>query len=314
MMRGRAVADFLYLKGLRLRNKFNPIKGEAMKKLIGFVLLVGFCGGLQAGCCSCSSGCCGSPKKTEEKVSRKEVIKQEYGKVAEGIGCGVVGGGCCGGGTDLSKYLGYSKEELDAVADANLGLGCGHPVSLGEINEGDTVLDLGSGAGIDCFLASRKVGETGHVIGVDMTESMIKKARENATSGSFDNVEFRLGDIENLPVENDSVDIIISNCVINLTDDKFKVFQEANRVLKPGGKMYVSDVVLLSELSEGQKNDTKLLCACVGGALLKSDYLKKLEDAGFAVEIVGEDREISRTWFGHDDLPIESLKFIASKK
>lgn len=261
-------------------------------------------------CCNSNSSCCSS---SEKKI--KESIKNAYGKVAqEGGSCSLFGGGCCGGGSDLSGEIGYSKEELDEMADANLGLGCGNPVSLGEFKEGYTVVDLGSGAGLDCFLASKKVGKTGLVIGVDMTPEMLKKARQNAEKYGIENVEFRKGDIENLPVATNTVDIIISNCVINLAPDKNKVFQEAYRVLKTGGKMYVSDVVLLNELSETQKTDVKLLCACVSGALLKNEYLAKLEYAGFTVEIVGEDTEINKKWFKNDELPISSLKYIAIKK
>ena len=250
-----------------------------MKKFSYIILPFICCGIIEAGscCCSCKSGCCPTPPKTkvEKKITQektrthKDIIQQEYTKVAEGssscipgAGCCDTVGGCCGGGSDLSKYLGYSKKELGELSDANLGLGCGHPVSLGEIKDGDTVLDLGSGAGIDCFIAAKKTGPSGKVIGVDMTEAMLKKARENAQKYGFENVEFRRGYIENLPVADNSVDIIISNCVINLSDDKQKVFQEAFRVLKPGGKMYVSDVVLLNDLSEDQKKDPKLICAC----------------------------------------------------
>jgi len=256
-------------------------------------------------------------KKEEKKLSNKEIIKKEYSKVAAG-GCSCCSESCCGTGcgdnADLSKHIGYSQEELKKIPEANLGLGCGHPVSLGEIKNGYTVLDLGSGAGIDCFLAAKKVGKTGKVIGVDMTEAMIKKARINAKKYGFKNVEFRLGDIESMPVSDASIDIIISNCVINLVDDKYKVFKEAYRVLKPGGKMYVSDVVLLGDLTDKQKKDTKLLCACVSGALLKSDYVDKLKKAGFTVKIMGEDTKISKKWFNRTDLPIESMKFIAFKK
>jgi len=223
-------------------------------------------------------------------------------------------GGCCGGGQDLSKYLGYTDEELKAVAGANLGLGCGNPISLGEIKAGQTVVDLGSGAGIDCLLAARKVGSTGKVIGIDMTEAMIKKARENAAKYNAQNVEFRLGDIQQIPVESNSVDIVISNCVINLAPDKQKVLNEAHRILKAGGCMYVADVMLLAELSPEQRNNTQLLCTCIGGALLRSDYIKKLENAGFNVRIVEEDTNICQKWFGHNQLPIASIKFVATKK
>ena len=158
----------------------------------------------------------------------------------------------------ISKSIGYSDEEINTVPEANLGLGCGNPTALGEIKEGDTVLDLGSGAGFDCFLAAKKVGKSGKVIGVDMTEEMVDKAEVNCQRNTTNtNVEFRLGDIENLPVETGSVDVIISNCVINLAPNKSKVFNESYRVLKNGGKMYVSDIVLLKELNEKQRNDNE---------------------------------------------------------
>ena len=272
---------------------------------------------LGVGCCSQRKGCCG-PNSNSCKPSKnnvKDTVKQAYGKVAqEGGSCSLFGGGCCGGGADLSGEIGYSKEELGELADANLGLGCGNPVSLGEFKDGFTVLDLGSGAGLDCFLAAKKVGASGMVIGVDMTPEMIKKARANAQKYEIENVEFRLGDIENLPVASNSIDIIMSNCVINLAPDKDAVFKEAHRVLKAGGKMYVSDVVLLGELSEVQKKDTNLLCACVSGALLKDIYIAKLKQVGFDVEVVGEDKEIGKKWFKNEDLHISSLKFIAIKK
>jgi arsenite methyltransferase len=264
----------------------------------------------QNNCCCPSSNCCSSVKDDV-----KDTVKQAYAKVAQGgDSCSLFGGGCCGGGSNLSGDIGYSKEELEALSEANLGLGCGNPVSLGEFKEGFTVLDLGSGAGLDCFLAAKKVGASGMVIGVDMTPEMIKKARENAQKYAIENVEFRQGDIENLPIASNTIDIIMSNCVINLAPDKDKVFKEAYRVLKQGGKMYVSDVVLLGDLSQEQKKDTRLLCACVSGALLKDIYLAKLKQVGFDIEIVGEDKEINKKWFKSDELPISSLKFIAIKK
>lgn len=257
--------------------------------------------------------CCGGTCSCKTVDKNKQAIKQAYGKVAQTNGSCSCVGGCCGGGADLAKYIGYTDEELKAVPEANLGLGCGNPVRLGAINEGDTVLDLGSGAGIDCLLAAKKVGPTGHVIGVDMTPAMLKKARANAKKYGFTNVEFRQGDIEQLPVASSSVNIVISNCVINLATDKMQVFREAHRVLKPCGKMYVSDVVLLGKLTKQQQEDKKLLCACVSGALLKDDYLNKLRSVGFEVTVVGQDDQIGKKWFNNTSLPIASLKFIATK-
>lgn len=169
----------------------------------------------------------------------------------------------------------------NAPTGSNLGLGCGNPVAIASLKPGETVLDLGSGAGFDTFLASNKVGKTGKVIGVDMTDEMLEKARKNAKKGSYANVEFRKGDIENLPVDDNSVDAIISNCVINLAPDKEKVFKEAYRVLKPGGRLMVSDVVLTKPLQDELKNNEELLSGCVAGAILKEDYLNLLKKAGF---------------------------------
>lgn len=185
------------------------------------------------------------------------------------------------------------------------------PTTLGQIKKGDVVLDLGSGAGFDCFLSSRKVGKTGKVIGIDMTEEMVAKARILAKEYNYSNVEFRLGDIEKMPVENNSVDVIISNCVINLSPDKSKVFKEAYRVLKSGGRMYVSDIVLLEKLDEDQLNDEDLLTGCVAGALLKQDYIDKIEQAGFKVNVLSEDKEISKTQY--NGLALESIKIEATK-
>jgi SAM-dependent methyltransferase len=186
--------------------------------------------------------------------------------------------------------IGYSKEEMNQVPEgANLGLGCGNPVALASLREGQTVLDLGSGAGFDCFLAARAVGEKGRVIGVDMTPEMVKKAWENAKKGGYRNVEFRLGDIEYLPVIDNSVDVILSNCVVNLSPEKPKVFAEAFRVLKPGGTFTLSDVVLLRPLPPVLANSAAAYLGCVAGASLKSDYLEMLSAAGFKdVRVVGE--------------------------
>jgi SAM-dependent methyltransferase len=241
----------------------------------------------------------------------KKIVKESYAKVAES-GCGCSCNCRQASNEDLAKSIGYSNKEIISVPDANLGLGCGNPTALGDIREGMTVLDLGSGAGFDCFLAAKKVGKSGKVIGVDMTSQMIKKARENAQKYNYYNVEFKLGEIENLPIENCSVDIIISNCVINLSPDKQKVFEEAYRVLRTGGKMFVSDMVLLKKLSEKHKNDDDLIESCVGGAILKNEYLKLINKAGFEVKILSEDREISERQY--KKFPVESLKLVAHKK
>lgn len=242
----------------------------------------------------------------------KKTVKEAYSKIAKGGRC--CSCGCTGDSQTaekIAKNIGYSDKELKMVPEANLGLGCGNPTALGKIREGDVVLDLGSGAGIDCFITSKKVGKTGKVIGVDMTEEMVEKARSLAKKYGFTNAEFRLGDIEKLPVDSDSVDIIISNCVINLAPDKDKVFNEAHRVLRKGGRMYVSDIVLLKEISKKQKNDNDLLSGCVAGALLKEDYVSKIKKAGFKVKVLSEDKKISKTQYHGIDL--ESLKVEATK-
>ncbi|MCK5548080.1 MAG: arsenite methyltransferase, partial [Thermoplasmata archaeon] len=177
---------------------------------------------------------------------------------------------------------GYSEQELGSIPKgADLGLGCGNPTALASLKAGETVLDLGSGGGFDCFLAARQVGETGKVIGVDMTPEMLEKARLNAKKGGYDNVEFRLGEIENLPAADNSVDVVISNCVINLAPDKGKVFREAFRVLKPGGRLMVSDMVLLKELPDSIKNSIQAYIGCLSGAMMKDDYLEAIKAAGF---------------------------------
>jgi len=235
----------------------------------------------------------------------KKIVKESYSEIAKkSCSCS-----CNKNNQDsekLAKSIGYSDEEIQMASDANLGLGCGNPTALANIKEGDTVLDLGSGAGFDSFLAVRKVGKSGKVIGVDMTDEMLDKARNLADKYGFKNVEFRKGDIEKLPVEGESVDVIISNCVINLAPDKTKVFKEAYRVLKKTGNMYVSDIVLLEELSPEQRADEKLIAGCVGGALLKEDYLEIIKNAGFKYNILDEDKEISKTQY--QGIALESLK------
>lgn len=216
----------------------------------------------------------------------KNIIKESYAQIARtSSGCGCSSCGCDSGQTlqRQTKQLGYTQDEItQAPAGSNLGLGCGNPVAIASLNEGETVLDLGSGAGLDAFLASKKVGKTGKVIGVDITDEMLIKARENAEKGDISNVEFRKGDIEDLPVENNTIDVIISNCVINLAPNKEKVFKEAYRVLKQGGRIMVSDVVLVKPLPENMKNDKDLLVGCVSGSILKKDYLELLENTGFS--------------------------------
>jgi arsenite methyltransferase len=236
-----------------------------------------------------------------KKNEIKEIVKESYGKIAKNEGSCRTCSCKKNEQEKIAKMIGYSDEELKTPG--NLGLGCGNPTALANIKHTDIVLDLGSGAGFDCFLASRLAKK---VIGVDMTPEMIKKAGENAKKYNYDNVEFKLGEIENLPIEDDSIDVVISNCVINLSADKSAVFKEAFRVLKNGGKMYVSDIVLLGNLTNEQRNNPELLAGCVAGAIKKEDYIKTSEKAGFLVKILGEDREISKKQY--DGIALESLK------
>ena len=229
----------------------------------------------------------------EEEI--RKAVRESYGKIAvkEATGCGpATSCGCgCGSTQDIvSKAIGYSDEEIKAVPEgANLGLGCGNPTALASLKEGEVVLDLGSGAGFDCFLAADKVGEDGRAIGVDMTAEMIEKARENARKGDYRNVEFRLGEIENLPMADNSVDVVISNCVINLSPDKKRVYEEAFRILKPGGRVMVSDIALLKELPPALKGNIAAYVGCVAGATTREEYLATVAAVGFKdVEIVNE--------------------------
>jgi arsenite methyltransferase len=219
----------------------------------------------------------------EEKV--RKAVRKRYGKIAKTETCGC---GCsC---TSTSEQIGYSKGELASVPKgADLNLGCGNPVALASLKEGETVIDLGSGGGLDCFLAAKKVGGTGKVIGIDMTVEMLERARANCKKGGYRNVEFRLGEIENLPVADNTADVIISNCVINLSIDKQRVFQEAYRVLKPRGRIMISDMVLLKDISDKVKNNVLAYVGCVAGAEKKEDYINKIKRAGFQqIEVVSE--------------------------
>ena len=220
----------------------------------------------------------------------RTVVREKYGAIAEGKESGCCGSGCCGGETEVLDQIGYSTDQADAVPEgANLGLGCGNPLAFANAQAGETVLDLGSGAGIDCFLAAKDVGPTGHVIGVDMTPAMRERARANATKHAYTNVEFRLGEIEHLPVADGTVDLVISNCVVNLSPDKPQAFREAFRALKPGGRMLVSDLVLTRELGPELQKNVDLYVGCVAGASLKDEYLRHIREAGFSgVEIVNE--------------------------
>ncbi len=224
----------------------------------------------------------------------KKVVRAGYAKIAkQGGSCCAPVNSCCGS-TDLaqgiSKSVGYTEEELKAVPEgANLGLGCGNPVALASLREGEVVLDLGSGAGFDSFLAANRVGETGKVIGVDMTPEMLEKARENAEKGNYRNIEFRLGEVENLPVADNSVDVVISNCVINLAPDKRRVFTEAFRVLRPGGRLMISDMVLLQELPDFIKQSIEAYIGCLSGAIMRDEYIGAIKAAGFQeVSIIDE--------------------------
>jgi len=243
------------------------------------------------------------PKKKDQI---RQAVRINYGKVAKAGNSGCCStSSCCSPGSvssadAISAQLGYSNEEVSAVPEgANMGLGCGNPQAIASLKPGETVLDLGSGGGFDCYLAAQAVGDTGRVIGVDMTPEMLSRARENAAKAGFMNVEFRLGEIERLPVSDKSIDVIISNCVINLSPEKHKVFDDAFRVLKSGGRLAVSDVVATAELPEEVKNDLALHAACMAGASLISDVEAMLRKSGFRnirIQPKDESREFIRTW------------------
>jgi arsenite methyltransferase len=241
-----------------------------------------------------------------DEYTQKELVRARYGGIAEAAtaasGCAPAAS-CCGPTADAagkSREMGYSEKELAGVPEgANLGLGCGNPQAIAALKPGETVIDLGSGAGFDCFLAASQVGESGRVIGIDMTHEMLKKARDNAAKIGAANVEFRLGELEHLPVGDNAADVILSNCVINLVPDKAQVYREAFRALKPGGRLAISDVVNQAPLPTRLKDDPALLCGCIAGAATVQETKTWLAEAGF-VEIrvmpKAESRELISTW------------------
>jgi arsenite methyltransferase len=243
-------------------------------------------------------------KKRPDEI--RTVVRKKYGEVAksDSTGCCTPVSSCCGEPAipldNLGTLTGYSQEELTgAPQGSNMGLGCGNPQAIAALKPGETVLDLGSGGGFDCFLAAKQVGESGRVIGVDMTPEMISKARENALKGDYSNVEFRLGEIEHIPAADGSIDVIISNCVINLSPKKLDVFKETFRILKPGGRLAISDVVATAQLPPEFKNDLDLLCACVSGAASVVEITEMLEEAGFQdiqIQTQDESRELISHW------------------
>jgi arsenite methyltransferase len=225
----------------------------------------------------------------------KKAVRSGYARIAKKqVSCCGPKSSCCDKSGDISEKIGYTKDDMASVPDgADLGLGCGNPIALASLEEGEVVLDLGSGAGFDSFLAANKVGKTGKVIGVDMTPEMLEKARGNAEKGGYSNVEFRLGEIEYLPVADNSVNVIISNCVINLVPEKDKVFAESFRVLKPGGRLMISDIVLLKELPEIIISSVAAYVGCISGAIMKDEYVKGIKKAGFQDVTIVEENSFS---------------------
>ncbi len=237
-------------------------------------------------------------EQTKDEV--RTAVREQYAAVARAAGAATCTPGCCGPAPDASLRLGYSEDDLRAVPEgANMGLGCGNPQAIAALRAGETVIDLGSGGGFDCFLAAKQVGKTGHVIGVDMTADMITKARGNATKLEAKNVEFRLGEIEHLPVADETADVVLSNCVINLSPDKEAVYREAFRVLKPGGRLAISDVVLTDPLPDTLAKQVLALTGCVSGAAAADTVRDLLRRAGFEnirVEVRDESRQFIKDW------------------
>jgi arsenite methyltransferase len=252
-----------------------------------------------------------SKEKEEVYESVREFYKQRISKASSG------GSSCCAPGNEASgpiaPLIGYSDDELESIPGnaAGASFGCGNPLAFSEVREGQTVLDLGSGAGIDCFLAASKVGESGRVIGLDMTEEMVEQARKNAEEGGYKNVEFVLGRNEEMPVETAGVDWVISNCVINLSPEKEKVFAEAHRVLKPGGRLLISDMVA-ENIPDSLREDMASWAGCIAGAVSEAEYLQLIRDAGFSgVEVV--DRSDFRKSEKADSLKVSSIRVSAIK-
>jgi arsenite methyltransferase len=247
-----------------------------------------------------------SHSQLEQNETIRQAVRDRYGQIATSpsCGCGPTSSSCCGSATvspsQISQLLGYSDKDLAGLpAGANMGLGCGNPKAIAALKPGETVLDLGSGGGFDCFLAAREVGPTGRVIGVDMTAEMVSKARANATQLGAQNVEFRLGEIEHLPVADANVDVILSNCVINLSPDKPQVYREAFRVLRPGGRLAISDVVAIAPLPEALQKELALVTACVAGAETIQHLMEMLHQIGFTqirIQPKDEIRRAIREW------------------
>jgi SAM-dependent methyltransferase len=263
-------------------------------------------------CCATSSNCCETESKKADHPDHdkhRQGVRTAYAQVAQANNadeaCGI-GSSCCGTSNDasinalISTRLGYSKEDLDSVpSGADMGLGCGNPKAIAALKAGEVVVDLGAGGGFDCFLAAREVGHEGHVIGVDMTPDMLSKARDNAAKGRFENVEFRLGEIEHLPIADESADVIVSNCVINLSPNKPQVFKDAFRVLRAGGRLAISDVVATIELPEEMREDAGLIAGCIGNASLIDDLERMMAAAGFEkikIEPKNESKAFIKDW------------------